>query len=84
MEDYIREHHLDMSEVLFMGDDIPDYSVMTKVGIAACPNDAAGEIRNCSEYISRFKGGEGCVRDVIEKVLKLNNHWELHTDIASR
>ena len=84
LESYLQEKNLLMSDVLFMGDDIPDYSVMTRVGIAACPKDAAGEIRNCSQYISRFKGGEGCVRDIIEKVLKLNNHWELETNIASR
>jgi 3-deoxy-D-manno-octulosonate 8-phosphate phosphatase (KDO 8-P phosphatase) len=84
LENYLHEKKLTTSEVLFMGDDIPDYSVMTMVGIAACPKDAAGEIRNQSQYISRFKGGEGCVRDVIEKVLKLNNHWELETNIRSR
>jgi len=84
LENYLHEKKLPASEVLFMGDDIPDFSVMTMVGIAACPKDAAGEIRNCSQYVSRFKGGEGCVRDVIEKVLKLNNHWELETNIPSR
>ncbi|HSB93281.1 MAG TPA: HAD hydrolase family protein [Flavitalea sp.] len=84
LQNYLAENNLVMSDVLFMGDDIPDYPVMTKVGIAACPKDAAGEIRNCSQYISRFNGGEGCVRDVIEKVLKLNQHWELQTNIPSR
>jgi 3-deoxy-D-manno-octulosonate 8-phosphate phosphatase (KDO 8-P phosphatase) len=84
LESYLLENNHKMSEVLFMGDDIPDYSVMTRVGIAACPKDAVGEIRNCSQYISRFNGGEGCVRDVIEKVLKLNKHWELETNIPSR
>jgi 3-deoxy-D-manno-octulosonate 8-phosphate phosphatase (KDO 8-P phosphatase) len=84
LSSFLATKNIPLSAVLFMGDDIPDYSVMKQVGIAACPRDAAGEIRNCSQYISRFNGGEGCVRDVIEKVLKLNNHWELETNIPSR
>jgi 3-deoxy-D-manno-octulosonate 8-phosphate phosphatase (KDO 8-P phosphatase) len=84
LSSFLLKKNIEFSQVLFMGDDIPDYAVMNQVGIAACPNDAAGEIRNCSQYISRFSGGEGCVRDVIEKVLKLNNHWELETNIPSR
>lgn len=81
---YLAEKGLSLSEVLFMGDDIPDYSVMRQVGIAACPRDAAAEIRLISQYVSPFRGGAGCARDVIEKVLKLNNHWDLETNIASR
>ena len=84
LQNYLADQQLTVNEVLFKGDDIPDYSVMNMVAIAACPKDATGEIRNCSHYISRFKGGEGCVRDVIEKVLKLNSHWELETNIPSR
>jgi 3-deoxy-D-manno-octulosonate 8-phosphate phosphatase (KDO 8-P phosphatase) len=67
-----------------MGDDIPDWQAMKSVGLPCCPVDAAPEIRDISKYISPMKGGEACVRDVIEKVLKLNNDWELNTDIASR
>ena len=66
-----------------MGDDIPDYSVMQMAGFACCPADAAFEIKKISSYISPLNGGKGCVRDVIEKVLKLNNHWPLDTSVAA-
>ena len=65
------------SEVLYMGDDIPDYAVMQMCGLATCPADAAPEIKSVAQYISPFAGGTGCVRDVIEKVLKLNGDWNL-------
>ncbi len=57
--------------VLYMGDDFPDYEVMQQVGMACCPSDAVHEIKALCKYISPIKGGEGCVRDVIEKVIKL-------------
>ena len=63
--------------VLYMGDDIPDYAAMQLCGLPCCPNDAAPEIKQIAKYISPFNGGHGCVRDVIEKVLKLNGDWEL-------
>jgi 3-deoxy-D-manno-octulosonate 8-phosphate phosphatase (KDO 8-P phosphatase) len=63
--------------VLYMGDDIPDYAAMQVCGLPCCPNDAAPEIKQVSKYISPFNGGKGCVRDVIEKVLKLNGDWDM-------
>jgi 3-deoxy-D-manno-octulosonate 8-phosphate phosphatase (KDO 8-P phosphatase) len=63
--------------VLYMGDDIPDHAAMQVCGLPCCPNDAVVEIKQVSKYISPFNGGKGCVRDVIEKVLKLNGDWEL-------
>lgn len=80
----INEMGLTKEQVLFIGDDIPDYKVMHSVGLACCPADAVPEIKNISMYISPFEGGKGCVRDVIEKVLKLNHHWDLDNDIASK
>ena len=71
-------------QVLFIGDDIPDYQAMKLVGLACCPADAVSEIISISNYISPFKGGEGCVRDIIEKVLKLNGHWDLDTTVTSK
>ena len=62
-------------EVLYMGDDLPDLCVMRKAAVAACPQDAAHEIREYCSYISPFKGGSGCVRDVIEKVMRAQNKW---------
>jgi len=84
IEELLREYQLDWSEVLFMGDDIPDYTVMKSAGIACAPADAATEIREVAHYISPQTGGNGCVREMIEKVLKLHGHWELETDIPSK
>ena len=81
---YMQQHGLEEKDILYMGDDIPDYAVMKLVGLACAPADAAPEIRHIAAYISSFNGGHGCVRDVIEKVLKLNGHWELDTSIASK
>lgn len=63
------------NEILFMGDDIPDYEVMKMAGVPVCPADADSEIRQVASYISDKRGGEGCVRDVIEQVLRLHNNW---------
>lgn len=82
--EYVSQHRLKWEEVLFMGDDIPDYVSMQLTGLPCCPADAAPEIRQISLYISPLDGGSGCARDVIEKVLKLNNHWELDTTVAAR
>lgn len=74
-EEYIAEYDIDPQSVLYMGDDLPDYPVMRKVGLPTCPRNAASEIIEISEYISPYNGGEGCVRDVIEKVLRLHEKW---------
>ncbi len=62
-------------EVLYMGDDIPDYEIMQRVGCPVCPSDAAPEIKAISIYISHLKGGYGCARDVVEQVLKVQGKW---------
>ncbi len=72
---FLKKHDLNRSDVLFMGDDIPDFEVMKEAGIPVCPSDADSEIKQVSSYISDKKGGEGCVRDVIEQVLRLHNNW---------
>ncbi len=74
-EDFLSKHNLDQKNVLYMGDDIPDYKIMKKVGVPTCPLDAAEEIKQISLYISGKKGGEGCVRDIIEQVLKSQGKW---------
>jgi 3-deoxy-D-manno-octulosonate 8-phosphate phosphatase (KDO 8-P phosphatase) len=84
MLQYIKDHNLGKDQVLFMGDDIPDYVAMNEAGLPCAPSDAAPEIKKIAAYISGKEGGKGCVREVIEKVLKLNGHWELETDIPSR
>lgn len=83
LKKYVADNKIVMNELLYMGDDIPDYSCMKMAGIAVCPADAASEIKELSSYISPYQGGCGCVRDVIEKVLKLNNKWTLQNNIAS-
>lgn len=84
LRQYANDHGIDAGDMLYMGDDIPDYFPMQFVGLACAPADAAPEIRHIAAYISSFNGGHGCVRDVIEKVMKLNGHWELNTTVASK
>lgn len=71
------KHNISLEHTLYMGDDIPDYAVMQLCGLPTCPADACTEIKGISKYISPVNGGMGCVRDVLEKVLKLNDHWDL-------
>ncbi len=79
-EDWLLANELTADEVLYMGDDIPDYEVMTRCGCSCCPADAADEIKKISTYISSKKGGEGCVRDVVEQVLRAQNLWMQDAD----
>ncbi len=74
-EDFLQKRELKASEVLYMGDDIPDYEVMKICGFPCCPADAAPEIKAISRYISPINGGYGCGRDVIEQVMKANGDW---------
>ncbi len=74
-QNYIKTYGINAADVLFMGDDLNDFKVMQKVGLPCCPADACAEIIETSHYISTIKGGEGCVRDVIEKVMKLQGKW---------
>lgn len=72
---YIETNNLENENVLFMGDDIPDYEIMLKVGVPTCPSDAVEEIKRIATYISHQTGGNGCVRDIIEQVLKVQGKW---------
>lgn len=74
----LEERKLDASRVLYMGDDLPDLEVMKIAGLAACPADACREIRAVSSYISPFAGGNGCVRDVIELVMRTQRKWNFY------
>lgn len=71
----INDRNLNPSTMLYMGDDIPDYESMKHIGFPCCPSDASPEIISISKYVSPFKGGAGCVRDVIEKVMKVQGKW---------
>lgn len=77
LQTLFERYNADPATTLYMGDDIPDYAVMQLCGLPTCPQDAAPEIKSISLYISPYAGGAGCVRDVIEKVLKLNGDWDL-------
>lgn len=74
-ENYLENEKLNKEEVLYMGDDIPDLEVMREAGVAVCPADADSEIKQISQYISDKNGGDGCVRDVIEQVMRLHGKW---------
>lgn len=73
-----------LDQIMYMGDDMPDYEAMKAVGLAACPSDAAADIKAIAVYNAIAKGGEGCAREVIEKTLKLNDHWDLNDQIPSK
>lgn len=66
---------LNPDEIMYMGDDLPDYPIMKVVGIPVCPSDAVEEIKSLCKYISHKNGGEGCVRDILEQVLRAHNRW---------
>jgi len=78
------QHRINWDEIIYMGDDLPDIPVLEKVGLSCCPADAVAEVKAVSKYISPVEGGKGAVRDVIEKVLKLNGHWNYTTEVSSR
>jgi 3-deoxy-D-manno-octulosonate 8-phosphate phosphatase (KDO 8-P phosphatase) len=74
-KNYLESKHILPANVLYMGDDIPDLGVMKLAGLPVCPADAAEEIKAVSQYVSHLGGGKGCARDVIEKVLKIQDKW---------
>lgn len=80
---FCKKHNLQREEVLFMGDDIPDIPVMQVCGMPVCPADAVPEVKKVSKYISNLEGGKGCVRDIVEQVLKVHGKWMQDTNIAS-
>jgi 3-deoxy-D-manno-octulosonate 8-phosphate phosphatase (KDO 8-P phosphatase) len=73
-------YNIQPHNVLYMGDDIPDYFVMQLVGLPTCPQNAVPEIKGISKYISHVEGGKGAVRDVIEQVMKVQGKWMEHFD----
>ncbi|UJH92905.1 HAD-IIIA family hydrolase [Antarcticibacterium sp. 1MA-6-2] len=75
LNEFFDIYEVDAQNVLYMGDDIPDLYPMRLVGLPCCPQDAAAEIKEISRYVSHKKGGKGCVRDVIEQVLKVQGKW---------
>jgi len=77
-KEYCELYSISPENVLYMGDDIPDFHVMKLVGLPTCPQDSAPEIKSISNYISHINGGKGAVRDVIEQVMKVQGKWHLY------
>jgi len=84
LQEWMKCEGLKKEEVLFMGDDLPDLPALKVAGLPACPADAADEVKKAVVYISPLSGGNACVREVIEKVLRINGHWEYRLDVTSR
>ena len=84
LQEYMQKESVGAGEILFMGDDIPDLDVIQIAGLPCCPSDAVQEIKDKAIYISHLKGGEGCVRDVIEKVMKLRGDWNEDTSVRAK
>jgi 3-deoxy-D-manno-octulosonate 8-phosphate phosphatase (KDO 8-P phosphatase) len=76
-QDLMDNYNLNPEEILYIGDDIPDIPVMEKVGLGCCPADAASDVKAMADYVSHKKGGEGCVRELIEQVLRVQGKWSL-------
>lgn len=72
---YLNSYHLDPASIAYMGDDMPDLEVMRRCAIAACPADAATDVRAISNYVSQLPGGHGAVRELIEAVMKAQKTW---------
>ena len=79
-EDLKMCYDLKDEEILYMGDDLPDYDIMKIVALAAAPQDAAPEIKSIADYVSPVNGGKGCVRDVLEQLLKIQGKWARSED----
>ena len=74
-QEFKNKYELADKEIIYVGDDIPDYEIMRKCGCPCCPADACNEIKQISIYISQKKGGYGCARDVIEQIMMAQGKW---------
>lgn len=75
LKEYMELYEIAPQNILFMGDDLPDIPALELVGVPSCPQNAAPEVKAVSKYISHKNGGEGCVREIIEQVMKVRGHW---------
>ena len=69
------KHNMNNEDILVMGDDLPDIPIIKAAGLGCCPQDAAPEVKSICDYVSQDFGGKGCVRDIIEQVMKIHNKW---------
>jgi Low specificity phosphatase (HAD superfamily) len=70
--------------VAFVGDDIPDIPILKICGLAVCPSDAVADVKEVCDYISLYGGGKGCVRDLVEQILKVHNDWTFDAQLYSQ
>ena len=84
LEKFLKSKNIKAENVLYMGDDLPDYKIMQEVGLPTCPQEAVPEIKANSKYISHKKGGKGCVRDVLEQVMKVQGKWGVTEGVSAR
>ena len=76
--EFLHKYTLKEEEIIYVGDDIPDYEVMQRAGCACCPKDACSEIKHISTYVSDVKGGDGVARDILVQVMKAQGKWVLN------
>ena len=81
LAELLEKYNYKADNTLFIGDDMPDYICMQKVGVAVSPADAVEDIKKVSDYVSKLKGGEGVVREILEKILRLQGRW--HNDVLT-
>ena len=82
LDEFLELYEIDPGTVLYMGDDMPDIPLMKRVKLATCPQNAIAEVKTISDYVSHKNGGEGCVRDIIEQVLKVRGDW--HSNFSAK
>ena len=75
LDAFLAKNDLNAESIAYMGDDLPDIEAMQKAGVASCPNNAVPEIKAISDYVSHRNGGDGCVRDIIEQVMRVQDKW---------
>ena len=74
-DDFVSTFNINPDQVLYMGDDVPDVPVMEKVGVSTCPQDALPDVKRVVDYVSHKKGGDGCVREIVEQVMRVQDKW---------
>ena len=84
LDEYLAAKNVKRENTLYMGDDLPDFQIMQEVGLPTCPQDAVPEIKAISKYVSHKKGGRGCVREVIEQVLKVQGKWMVKEGVSAK
>jgi 3-deoxy-D-manno-octulosonate 8-phosphate phosphatase (KDO 8-P phosphatase) len=73
--EFLENYDLSAKDILYMGDDLPDYELLKLVGVPTCPKDACIDVKSICTYVSPVSGGKGCVRDILEKTLKVQEKW---------